>query len=51
VWQYLLRLTTLRDLMDVKARKEFDDQCSKDPVPVTVDNVLATITNLMQSDQ
>lgn len=49
VWRNLLQMTQLGSLMDVKARKEFDDQCDRDPPEVTVDNVLATLANLMGS--
>jgi hypothetical protein len=45
-WQFLLQLTSLRDLMDVEARKAFDKQCREAPPEVTVDNVLATLQTL-----
>jgi len=47
VWHYFLEITTIRDLMDVKARKTFDEDCEKNPPELTIDNVLATLTSLM----
>lgn len=46
-WKHLLHMTSLASLMDVRARKKFDDQCETAPPEVTVDNVIATMTSLI----
>lgn len=46
-WRKLVRLTLIDELMDVKAREAFQRQLEDNPPEITVDNVLATLQQLM----
>jgi predicted RNA methylase len=46
-WRRVVRMTDIEKLMDLKTRKEFNEQIDRAPPPFTVDNILATITDLL----
>lgn len=48
-WRKLVNLTLINELMDTKAREDFQRQIETDPPEVTVDNVVATLQQLMLS--
>lgn len=47
VWAGIIAATDLERLMDKKAKDEFNDQLVRDPPEVTVDNVFATLQNVL----
>jgi hypothetical protein len=46
VWTYLIGATDLQSLMDADTLKAFREQVQKEPPLVTVDNLIATLTDL-----
>lgn len=46
VWTYLLGATDLQSLMDAETLAKFRNQIAKDPAPVTIDNLISTLTDL-----
>jgi predicted RNA methylase len=47
VWRQIITETPLEKLMDTQARNDFHNQIETDPPEVTVDNCLATMTQLV----
>lgn len=47
VWRSIFERGGVKDIMDRKSIEEFEAQNNADPIPVTVENVVATIESLM----
>ena len=45
-WEYMLDALGMKNMMDATALEAFRDQNKKDPPPVTMDNLAATMTDL-----
>lgn len=48
-WRHAARMTKIETLMDVRAREKFNREIADSPPEFNVENVLATLTTLMES--
>jgi len=47
VWRHIMKATNLGSLMDAEAKKQFEDDLTKNPPACTVDNIRATVEGML----